>query len=60
MGGVREVLRARTKNELEEKTHEWVRNMKYAGATEIRSGWDPKRAEKAEDGWWEIRVLAHN
>ena len=60
MSGAREVLRARTKTELAEKTHEWVRNMKDMNLGDIRLGWNPKRAEKAEDGWWEIRVWAHS
>jgi len=59
MGGAMQVLRARTKKGLEEKAREWTRNMKDIGLEDIRLGWDPKRAEKAEDGWWEIRVWAH-
>ena len=44
---------------LAEKTREWVRTMKDINLSDLRLGWDPKRAEKAEDGWWEIRVWAH-
>ena len=59
MAGAMEVLRARTKKGLEEKTGEWTRNMKDSGLDDICLGWDSWRAEKAENGWWEIRVWAH-
>ena len=58
MGGTTEVLKARTKKELEQKVREWVRDRKDGGMEWIRAGWDPHGAEKTEDGW-EITVSAH-
>ena len=58
MGGAREILRAKTKKELEQMVREWVRARREAD-WDIRAGWDPSAVEEAEDGMWEIMVSAH-
>ncbi len=59
MGGHGETLRAPTKKELETKAREWVRIHRESGLEDIRRGWHPVAAHKAEDGMWEIDLWAH-
>jgi hypothetical protein len=59
MGGKHETLKAKTKEQLEEKAREWARSMRESGLTDIRRGWDPVRAKKTEDGLWQIIMWAH-
>lgn len=58
MGGMLNKLTAKTKTELEKMARDWLRRPREQG-WEIRMGWDPKRAEKNDDGEWEITLWIH-
>ncbi len=53
-------LRAPTKKELEQKAREWLRDRREAGFEDVRWGWDPAEAVKADDGMWEIELWVHS
>ncbi len=58
MAGQRVTFEARTKKELEEKVREWAQRAHDLGLTDIRLGWDPRRAKKTTMGYV-IEVWAH-
>ena len=60
MGGRQETLRASTKKELEEMAREWLKEKREGGLGDVRWGWDPSDAEKADDGMWEITLWVHS
>ena len=58
MGGASSTIEAPTKSELKRLAKQWLRDAKAAGLTDIRLGYDPKRAQQT-DGGYTIQLSAH-
>lgn len=57
MGGITDVLKAKTKKELREKIRRWRQQVREMGWDER---WVHEADKKNEDGEWEAEVSAHS